>query len=259
MGDRGAPADPTSTTAYRMPPEGPMPETEPVGELVEPAPEDRRSLARLQSRERSRVVGMVVTAVVLLRWGVPLAPRIFGGYGDLASIAFGAGAIALFVYAFWSWANPRVVVPSVVRIDGHDDEGLSVTLDHAFSLRVVLNPRNTLALDPLLVRFVAEEVSRKKEPVFSAEYILDQGRSVDAGKTVRYDASIELPGEAPCTSHKRGIAWRLEVSVGAPPGFTRAYPLHVRPAARSARAPGKKVRQRRPKVAPPTERCIVAP
>ncbi|MDC3958977.1 hypothetical protein [Polyangium jinanense] len=202
---------------------------------------------------------MVITAVILLRWGIPLASRIFEGYGDLASIVFGAGSIALLVYAFWSWANPRVVVPSVVRIDNHDDEGLSVTLDHAFSLRVVLNPRNTLALDPLLVRFVAEEAGRRKEPLFSAEYVLDHGRSVGAGETVRYDASIELPGEAPCTSHKRGIAWRLEVSVGAPPGFTRAYPLHVRPAVRSARAPGKKVRQRRPKVATSNERCIVAP
>ncbi|MDI1480319.1 hypothetical protein QHF84_27105 [Polyangium sp. y55x31] len=190
---------------------------------------------------------MVITALVLLRWGIPLAQRIFQGYADLASVALGAGAVALLAYAFWSWANPRVMVPTVVRIDEHDDEGLSVTLGRTFSLRVVLNPRNTLALDPLLVRFVAEEAGGRKPPVFSAEYVLDHGRNVGAGETVRYDASIELPGEAPCTSHKRGIAWRFEVSVGVPPGFTRAYPLHVRPAVRSTRAPDKKVRQRRPK------------
>lgn len=218
--------------SYRVPAEvEPTPE-EPAGELLRPAPEDQRSLAWSRAHERNRIGGMIFVALGLLRWGVPSAQELLHEYAALATFACGTGGIVLLIYAVWSWAQPRVWVHSVVRIDDHVNSDLSVRVAKVFALHVTLQPRGSLVLNPLRVRLIAgrsRESREAREVIYSTEHILASGHAVEAGQAVRFAANLELPEDAPSTSRKRKVDWQIEISAGTPAAFTRLEPLHVRP------------------------------
>lgn len=220
---RGRTVEGRSQTAYRVPADRPPAPEEPFGEPLRPTPEDERSLGRSRTHERNRLVGMIIAALVLLRCGAAVAG------GTRAVIGMSAGGIVLLLYAAWSWAHPRIAVHSVIRIDPQSDPELGVSLGEKYSLNVVLQPTEALSLSPLRVRVIAERGRESRRVAYATEHILASGQEIGPGQAARYAVDLELPEGAPCTSRKRAVEWRIEVSVGAPQTFARVEPIVVRP------------------------------
>lgn len=233
-----------SIQGYRVAPEGPSAKPPPEGELLEPTPRDLGALLNKRAQERNRFIGMIIGVGILVRSAVALAdmhpPQSPLLIGLLVLLA-----IALAVYMLWTFLIPRGPGPMIVRVEPRGEIGAG----HSLTLTVLLQPRQDLELDPLQVRLVARRAAegRQRPEITSfATGILASKQTIEAGQAVRLQTTLLVPEEAPPTSQKRGVTWRVEVSIGEPAVFTHGVPIRVLPLEKRLRERAERMKARGP-------------
>jgi hypothetical protein len=208
-------ADPEN--GYRDAPERPL-AVAPTGALLSPTTADVEALDRVRSRERSSAAGMVIGALILVRW---VAPFLSGALLILDLVA----AAGLFLYALASFASPRGIGPFVIRL-APDGE---IVAGFRFGVAIALRPKSRLDLDPLLVRLVARKSENGRESVvYESEHLLAERQVIRADQAARIETSFLLPEDAPPTSANPRVRWRVELSIGRPAVFERSIAVRVR-------------------------------
>ena len=234
--------DSGSVQGYRVAPESPSAKPPPEGELLDPTPRDQGALLDKRAQERNRFIGMIIGFGILVRSAVALAnmhppqPPLLIGLLLLL-------AIALAVYMLWSFLVPRGPGPMIVRVEPQGE----IAAGHSLTITVLLQPRQDLELDPLQVRLVAQTaVDGRKRPETTsfAAGILASKQTIEAGQAVRLQTTLLLPEEAPPTSQKRGVTWRVEVSLGEPAVFTHGVPIRVLPLEKRLRERAERMKAR---------------
>lgn len=200
--------------------------------MLDPTPADREALARLRRRERARIFGMVVAAFMLYRMSAGMAQ---GGVLSPALGAMIALAIVIGLYALWAWARPRDPITALIRLDPEDEiaAGLRLTVD------VVLQPRQTLPLDPLEIRLVGRrQAGGHHETVYSSPRTLAARRSLSSDEIARFQASFPIPEDIPLGAPGERVRYRVQVKVGNPAIFSTSRVVRIRPSSRRPRRRG---------------------
>lgn len=212
---------------YRAAPERPLAAPPPEGELLEATPADRRALDGQRAQARNRLVGMGVGAAILLRIALPLGQSLFPGF-TLLPVLLVLAAVVLIGYALWAYLVPRGIGPAIVRVEPTDE----IRAGRFLTITLLLQPPNELELDLVKVQLVARKASdRGQEPevIHFSEGILAARLTIEANQAVRLQTTLLVSEDAPLTSRKRGIAWRVEVSFGAPSVYSHRVPIRVLP------------------------------
>jgi hypothetical protein len=235
-------SDPAPELGYREAPERPLAELPPEGELLEPTAEDQRALDSERAQARNRLIGICVAAWILRRIAV-LAERAIFPDSTLLPFMILLSAIVMVGYAFWSRFNPRGIGPAIVRVEPEGEIGAGRLL----TITVLLQPRQELELDPLKVQLVARRSGdgrQRPETIHVTEGIIADRQTIEGGQAVRLQTTLLVPEEAPPTSRKRGITWRVEVSIGAPAVFSHRVPIRVLPLDKRRRARAERMKAR---------------
>jgi SpoOM protein len=236
--------DSGSVQGYRVAPEGPSIKPPPEGELLEPTPSEQGALLAKRAQERNRFIGMIIGVGILVRSAVALAdmhpPQSPLLIGLLVLVA-----TALAVYTLWSFLIPRGPGPMIVRVEPRGE----IAAGHSLAVTVLIQPRQDLELDSLQVRLVARRaVDGRKRPETTtfAAGVLASKQTIEAGQAVRLQTTLLVPQEAPPTSQKRGVTWRVEVSIGEPAVFTHGVPIRVLPLEKRLRERAERMKARGP-------------
>jgi hypothetical protein len=197
----------------------------PEGEILEPTPADLQELADLRARARNRVVGIGVGAAILIRYIAPLTERSFPN----ATLLLYLAGVGLIGYAIWAYFVPRGLGPTIVRVEPEDE----IRAGRFVTLTLLLHPRNDLELDRVSARILARRTtggaSSKDEIIASSDGILAARHTIPGDEIARLQTTLLVPEDAPPTSRKKGVYWRVEVSFGDPPVFTHRASIRVLP------------------------------
>jgi hypothetical protein len=130
---------------------------------------------------------------------------------------------------------------------GRVEPGGEIAAGHSLTITVLLQPRQDLELDPLQVRLVARRGREGRLPPDVTSFaagILASKQTIEAGQAARLQTTLLVPEEAPPTSQKRGVTWRVEVSIGEPAVFTHGVPIRVLPLEKRLRERAERMKAR---------------
>lgn len=197
----------------------------PEGEVLDATPEERRALAAIGVQARNRIIGMFVGAALLSRFAAPTVDSVFPGFGLLMVL----GAMGLAGYALWSRRAPPGIGPTIVRVAPRGAIGAGQFL----TITLLIHPRHQIDLDRVEVRLVARRRSPggsgEGEIVASSKGVLAVGLTIEGDHAARLQTTLLVPEDAPPTSQKRGISWRVEVSFGELPVAPHRATIRVLP------------------------------
>jgi hypothetical protein len=234
--------DTDSPRGYRHAAPEPLAAIPPEGEILEPTPGDLRALANLRAEARNRWIGMSVGAALMSRFVAPVAENLVPGFG----LVIYALVFALIGYALWTRIVPRGLGPSIVRVEPADE----IVAGRFLAITLLIQPRHDLELDRVTVRLVARRSSSgdrdRGEIIASSDGVLAAGHTIEAEQVARLQTTLLVPEDAPPTSRKRGITWRVEVSFGEPPVFTHRETIRVLPLPERLRARAERRRRADP-------------
>jgi hypothetical protein len=218
----------------------PLAKSEPEGEILDATPEDLRALGSAAVQARNRLVGMLVAAALVIHFVVPGVQLNLPGVPVLP-LVITAAAVGLALYARASFRAPEGIGPAIVRLEPEDAIGAGRFL----AITLVLQPPGGLEIDRLTVRLVARKTAGGGPPgevIHSVSGTLAAEQSIEPGRAVRLQTTLFVPEDAPPTSSRRGISWRVEISLDDPAVFTRQVPIRVLPLAKRLRERAERLR-----------------